>query len=83
MQMLKDRTTPIDVSDVPIVDKAVSAIREQGGRLTDPTDSPSIHCVHIMQEHEQQWRVLCGISIEEVRVHNLLEMKYCIMLSLH
>lgn len=32
------QTIPVDISDIPSFDEAVSAYREQGGTSTDPTD---------------------------------------------
>ena len=50
-----NRTTPISPSDVPSVVDAVSAYREQGGRITDPSS----------QLCEQEWSTWYGVTAED------------------
>lgn len=69
LQMQNSRTTPISPSDVPLVVDAVSAYREQGGRITDPSDfgqDPLSSDITLSQLREQEWSTRCGVTVEDI-----------------
>ena len=68
LQVQNNRTTTISPSDVPSVVDAVSAYREQGGRITDPSDfkhDPLRSDTALSQPPEQEWSTRCGVTVEE------------------
>ena len=69
LQIQNNRTTPISPSDVPSVVDAVSAYREQGGRITDPSDfgqDPLSSDITLLQLREQEWSKRCGRTAEDI-----------------
>ena len=67
--MQNNRTTTISPSDVPSVVDAVSAYREQGGRITDPCDfrhDPLRSDTALSQPREQEWSTRCGVTVEDI-----------------
>ena len=69
LQIQNNRTTPIVPSDVPTVADAVSAYREQGGRITDPSDfgeDPLICSIALSQQREWEWSARCGMTSEDI-----------------
>ena len=68
LQSQNNGTTPMDPADVPSVDNAVAAYREQGGSLTDPHEfgsDPLIDDATLLQQREDDWLGRCA-STEEV-----------------
>ena len=69
LQVQNNRTTAISPSDVPSVVDAVSAYREQGGRITDPSDfgqDPLSSDTALSQLREQEWSTRCGVTVEDI-----------------
>ena len=54
---------------MPSVVDAVSAYREQGGRITDPSDfgqDPLSSDITLLQLREQEWSRRCGMTAEDI-----------------
>ncbi len=76
LQAQNDGTTRLDFADIPTVDEAVSAYREQGGTLTDPHDfgvDPLAGNQALSQEREQAWQIKCEMSVEDVYTQLMCE----------
>ena len=67
LQVHNDRTT-ISPSDVPSVVDAISAYREQSGRITDPSDfgqDPLSSDTALSQLREQEWS-RCSVTVVDI-----------------
>lgn len=67
-------------SDVPSAVDAVSAYREQGSRITDPSDFGQDPDTVLSQLREQEWSSRCGVTAEDIlklclEIHSPFEMQ--------
>ena len=69
LKMRNDDTTPIDAADIPSVDDAAAAYREQGGKLTDTQEfgsDPLADDATLLQRRKDNWLSRCRMNTEEI-----------------